>query len=251
MIETGTVELKERLRARAPAEGLEWLEEKISAQDPAVVAVAFPAVGRRLGRGPLDPDRSPDDVHAPTVDDAGRTLLLASLGCGAAEEVADLYRHGDAAEKRGVLRALSYLEVGEAGMPVVEDALRANDTRLIAAAMGPYAVERLSDEALAQAVLKCVFVGVPIAPIEGLEGRATPEMSRMLAGYAHERIAAGRDITPEVWPLIGKHPPREELEAMERELDHPVEARRRAAEKALAERLAERRAALGNQVEES
>lgn len=240
MLETGTTgSLWERLRERVPPENLAWLEEKTQEEaDPPSVAAAFPAVGRRLGRSPLDPDRSLDDLHVWTVDDAGRTLLLASLDKRVVGELRDLYDHGDAAERRGVLRALPYLPVGDAGLPIVEDALRTNDTRLVAAAMGPYALEHLTDEALAQAVLKCVFVGVPISPIGGLERRATPEMSRMLAGYAHERIAAGRDITPEVWPLIEEHPPKAELEAIESELEHPVESRRRAAQKALAERTA-------------
>jgi len=239
VLDVGTRRLWDRLRERVTPESLAWLEEKTAEADPQTVAVAFPAVGRRLGRGPLEPGRSPVDLHAWTVDDAGRTLLLLSLGERVRGELRHLYDHGDAAERRGVLRALPYLPIGDdVGVPIVEDALRTNDTRLVAAAMGPYALERLTDEALGQAVLKCVFVGVPISPIEGLERRATPGMSRMLAGYAHERIAAGRDITPEVWPFIEKHPPEGELKAIESELRHPVESRRRAAEKALDERRA-------------
>ena len=52
-------------------------------------------------------------------------------------ELAELYRYGDAAERRGVLRALPYLDLGDRGLGLIDDAIRTNDTRLIAAALGP------------------------------------------------------------------------------------------------------------------
>ncbi len=228
------------LRERAPTDGLAWLEEKTqdAAKDPGVVTTAFPAVGRKVGRGPLDPASDPDDVHAWTLDDAGRALLLLAAGDRVGEQIEDLYRHGDAAERRGVLRALPFLPVGDSALWVVEDALRTNDARLVAAAMGPYAFERLDDGALAQAVLKCVFIGISVSPLEGLKGRATPDLSRMLAAFVHERIAAGRDVPAEVWGIIDLYPPARELDAIFAELVHPVEDRRRAAERALADRRA-------------
>ncbi len=215
-----------------------WLDESLAAvaADPAAVRSRFPAAGRKVGRGPLDPGAEPGDLFAWTLDDAARTLLLAATGDAAAAEAPGLYRHGDAAERRGVLRALGEVPVGDAGIPIVEDALRTNDMRLVAAAMGPYALARLDDDAVAQATLKCVFMGIPIDRIEGLADRATPEMARMLAGFVHERIAAGRDITADVWPFIDRHPPAGELAAIEAEVDSPVLERRTAALGALARR---------------
>jgi hypothetical protein len=162
-------------------------------------------------------------------------LLLAALGARVGEELGELYRYGDADERRGVLRALFLLPVGDSAVPLVEDALRTNDLRLIAAALGPYAFQRLDDAALAQAILKCVFLEIPIAPLEGLDGRVTPEMARMLADYVHERVAAGRDVPADVWPIIERFPPAGELDAIVAELDHPVDERRQAAGRALAQ----------------
>jgi len=230
--------LRRELELSARPEGLAWLEDALAevAAQPAAIRMRFPSVGREVGREPLDPDRDPDDVHAWTIDDAARTLLLAGLGEGVADELGELYRYGDAAERRGLLRALPYLEIGERAIGLVDDAIRSNDTRLISAALGPYATAYLDPAGYDQAILKCVFVGVPIAPLDGLEERATPDAARMLAAFVHERVAASRDIPAEVWRVIDRFPPEAELRAIEAELEGPYADRRQAAEHALAGR---------------
>jgi hypothetical protein len=224
-------DLLAQLEDRVPPEGLAWLQEAAAEveQTPAAIAVRFPAAGRKVGRGPLDPASDPGDVHAWTIDDAARTYLLQALA-RPERELDELYRYGDAAERRGILRALEHLDVD--ALHLVEDAIRTNDTRLIAAALGPYATGRLPDAAYDQAVLKCVFVGVPITPLHGLR-RVTPDGARMLAALVHERVAAGRDVPAEVWTVIDRHPPEAEIAAIEAELDSPFEDRREAAERAL------------------
>ena len=233
-------ELLAVVEARASADGVAWLRESSVAvgRDAAVIRSRFPAVGRKLGRGLLRAGGDPEDVHAWTLEDAGRTLLLVALGERVGEEVEDLYRFGDAAERRGLLRALPFL--GLDGDPravaLVEDAIRSNDVRLIAAALGPFATAQLSDAAYDHAVLKCVFVGVPIAALDGVPARVTADGARMLAAFVHERVAAGRDVPAEVWQVIDKYPPQDELAAIEAELQSPFEDRRRAAARALSAR---------------
>ena len=228
--------LWEQLGARATTEQVSWLEDAVASVlgEAESIRALFPAVGRRVGRAPLDAAAEPGDVHAWTVDDAGRTLLLLALGDEAGSELEGLYRHGDTAERRGILRALPYLPIGEAGVPLVDDAVRTNELALIAAALGPYAFAHLDDDAVAQAVLKCVFVGIPLGGLEGLDARITPHVSRMLAAFVHERVAAGRTIPADVWPVIDRHPPEGELAEIAAELDHPVAERREAARAALA-----------------
>lgn len=234
-------ELRTALAARLSGDGARWLadaEARVRDRSGAIAGL-FPAVGRSTGRGPLHPaaGEGADDLHAWTVDDAGRTVLLAALGDDLDAEAPQLYRHGDAAERRGVLRALEVLDVADqTGVDLVTDALRTNDLRLIAAAVGPYAVAHLDDETLAHAVLKCVFTDVPLAGVDGLRSRATPRMAQMLAGFAVERVAAGRSTVAEIWPLIDAHPPAAELAALEAERTSDVGERRAAAEAALAQR---------------
>jgi hypothetical protein len=233
-----SAELWVALDDRIDVRRLTWLREAARrvAADPTAIRTLFPTVGRAVGRVPLDPSADPNDVHAWTIDDAARAVLLGELGPAVEAELDELYRYGDAAERRGLLRALPYLPIDDRAIGLVEDAIRSNDTRLIAAALGPYATWYLDDAAYDQAVLKCVFCDVRIEPLDGLPKRATGDGARMLAAFVHERIAAGRDVPAEVWAVIERHPPDAELRAIEAELESPFDDRRRAAELALASR---------------
>lgn len=221
---------------------MSWLDEARSniEADPARIRSLFPAAGRGAGRGPLPGREShAGDVFAWTVDDAARVALLDALGERVDEELEGLYRHGDPAERRGVLRWIGRLADRRApavALAIVEDALRTNDPRLVAAALGPWALRHLDGPTLRQGVLKCVFLAIPLAGLHGLDERADAELARMLAGYVHERVAAGREASDDVWPLIDAHPPEEELAAIAAEVEHPVAERREAAAAALAAR---------------
>lgn len=185
-------------RALEPA-GAVWLSEARSqiAADPAALARLFPAVGRKCGRGQLWTDDP--ELIGWTVDDAVRTLLLVGASI---EDVTAVYNYGDAAERRGVLRALPLLDIGDKAIPLVLDALRTNDTRLIAAALGPYAARYLPAEPWRQAVLKCVFLGIPLAWVADLDRRKDAELVRMMRAFAEERQAAGRSIPPDVLLIV-------------------------------------------------
>ena len=177
-----------------------WLESAVQrlVAEPAAVAGLFPVAGRRCGRHALP------GVPGWTADDAGRALLLAALpwrGEKLAAEVGAVYRHGDAAEKRAVLRALPLLDLGRAAVPLLADALRTNDPRLVAAALGPYAAH-LDDAAWRQAVLKCVFMEIPLSTVYGLTGRTDAELAAMLADFAAERRAAGRPMPADAQALL-------------------------------------------------
>lgn len=178
----------------------EWLDgarEGVAAR-PGSVTRHFASAGRRAGRVPLP------DAPGWTADEAARAVLLAALPPDAvAGQVADLYRHGDADEKRAVLKALPLLPVGAEAVPLLHDAIRTNDTRLVAAALGPYA-RHLDQTMWRQAVLKCVFMGVPLAAVDRLEERADAELAGMLAAFAEERTAAGRHTPDDATALLGR-----------------------------------------------
>ncbi|OLF11793.1 EboA domain-containing protein [Actinophytocola xanthii] len=177
--------------------------------DPAAVRTLFPAVGRKVGRAPLRPESDPQGLVHGTVDDLARTRLLAALaevldGRALGAEVAELYRYGDDAERRGVLRGLSALpdSVVSTGLEIVRDALRANDIRLVAAAMGEFGARHLDAHSWRHGVLKCLFVGVPLAAVVELSRRIDDELLRMVADYAEERRAAGRAVPADAEKLL-------------------------------------------------
>jgi hypothetical protein len=69
--------------------------------------------------------------------------------------------------------------------------------------MGPYS-RHLDDAMWRQAVLKCVFTGVPLAAVADLGERADAELARMLAALAEERTAAGRSMPSDATELLEK-----------------------------------------------
>ena len=98
----------------------------------------------------------------------------------------------------------------------------------------PYPAEQLSEPAWNQMVLKTLFIGSTLHPIVGLDRRANPELARMLCDYAHERWAAGRPISPELWRCVGPHARGEMLHDLGRVLEKGTGPERTAAALALA-----------------
>ncbi|MFJ7243419.1 EboA domain-containing protein [Kitasatospora sp. NPDC098652] len=163
--------------------------------DPAVLTELFPIAARSTG-----PERG---------EAARGQLLLALPDTGLAATLEKLYHGGDAAERLAVLRTLPLLDqagrIGPDALPLITDALRTNDIRLVTAAVGPYAARYLDQPAWRQAVLKCVFTGIPLDAVAGLARRTDPELVRMFRDFAAERTAAGRRVPEDLGLQIDHH----------------------------------------------
>ncbi|MFG3530357.1 EboA domain-containing protein [Streptomyces sp. NPDC047917] len=135
--------------------------------------------------------------------DSVRALLLIEARA-ALPALTRLYEQGTAAERRAVLLTLHRLDPSPTALPLVEDALRTNDTRLVAAAVGPYAATHLDAHNWRHAVLKCLFTGVGVEAVDGLARRARgdAELARMLGDFAAERIAAGRSVPADLTHVL-------------------------------------------------
>ncbi|MEV8334606.1 EboA domain-containing protein [Streptomyces niveus] len=189
---------REELDARLDARAVAWLDQALAeageagkVQDNVAVPkweLRFAAAGRHCGQD------NADDV---------RTLLLQHAAADVAT-LTRLYHQGAAAERRAVLLALPHRVPGPEALPLIEDALRTNDTRLVEAAVGPYAADHLDPHAWRHAVLKCLFTGVPVAAVAGAELRAhgDAELARMLTDFASERTAAGRSVPPDLHRVL-------------------------------------------------
>lgn len=66
----------------------------------------------------------------------------------------------------------------------------------------PYPSQHFDDSAWNQLVLKTIFSGKNIQQIYGLKGRSNRELAFIISDFAHERWAAGRPISPQVWELV-------------------------------------------------
>ncbi|MER6673224.1 EboA domain-containing protein [Streptomyces sp. NPDC000983] len=135
--------------------------------------------------------------------DAVRVLILLAARADA-DAAGRVYSQGTGPERRAVLHALPHLVPGPDALPLVEDALRTNDTGLLGAAVGPYAARHLAPHQWRHAVLKCLFTGVPVNVVADLErrARADTELARMLDDYAAERTAAGRPVPEDLYRVL-------------------------------------------------
>lgn len=205
-------------KAGTRAESERWLEESTAAitADPASLGKIFAMAGRRLGHGPLRPDADPTGVLFGTVSDDARGQLIGRLGevlpaDDLAEALLSLYDGGDSAERRGVLKGLGALAtrspelpavVVTAGVRLTSEALRTNESSLVAAGAGPFAAAYLDQHSWRHAVLKLVFMGISLSTVTDLQERADGELARMACDFAAERKAAGRAIPEDLHLLL-------------------------------------------------
>ncbi|HEY8611138.1 MAG TPA: EboA domain-containing protein, partial [Roseomonas sp.] len=94
--------------------------------------------------------------------------------------------------------------------------------------------EHFDENAWNQMVLKALFIGSTLAPIQRLDCRANPTLMRMLCDYARERRAAGRPVSPELWRCVGRFADDAALEDLALALRSADMAEREAAALALA-----------------
>jgi hypothetical protein len=98
----------------------------------------------------------------------------------------------------------------------------------------PFPRERFDENRWNHMVLKALFIDSRLAPIQGLDERANPELARIMRDYAHERWAAGRPVTPELWRCVGPFADSADaLSDLKRLAESPLETDRQAAALAL------------------
>ncbi len=210
------------LAARLPESARAWLANGIDRCNAGIadrdLYLLMSAVSRHVGKGPLalvDAELAAVSVSRPgwdprdwTLDQAVRVYLL----CASTSDGAQMSQRLD--------RLCSAADLGELvayyrGLPLYPDqprhALRAaegvrSNMRVVFEAVAhrnPYPSEQFNEAAWNQLVLKALFVGSPLSPIVGLDKRRNPTLARMLCDYAHERWAASRPVSPELWRCVG------------------------------------------------
>jgi hypothetical protein len=184
----------------------ERADKEISAPNSLGFRALFASVPRRLGPA------STEKVGAPLTDlpaarphwtntELGRLcLLLGALWHVPVGEqgtwLVGLFEGGEIGEQVSILRVLSALPHPDRFVETGLQACRHNSLDVFEAivAENPYLAAQFPELGFNQAVMKSIFNGVSVKRIEGLTARITPELSRMAAGYASERRAAGRVV---------------------------------------------------------
>ncbi len=217
--------LEALLSKNATPEARTWLTEKqklVQFSDSAkTLYLAFSSAPRYVGKSALN--LSSEELEQVnqlrngfnptnwTTDQLARTILLLSLPSENAETysktILKLFGTADMGELVALYAALPLLPHPEKFVAQATEGIRTNMGNVYEAIAlnNPYPFEHFSEAAFNQMVLKTIFVGKSLNYIYGLDERSNPDLARMLSDYAHERWAAGRTVTPELWRPVGPH----------------------------------------------
>lgn len=215
--------LQRWLDRQLPPAAAAWLAETAARLAGPVadgeVYMAISLVGRRVGKMDLRLDAA--DLAAAdrvrrgwdpgdwSVDQAARLVLLLAGADDAAfaARLEQLFVTADVGELVTFYRGLPLYPDPPAWLARAGEGARSNMRAVFEAVAhrNPYPREMFAEPAWNQLVLKALFIGAPLAPILGLEARQNPTLARMLGDYAHERWAAGRPVSAELWRCVGAY----------------------------------------------
>lgn len=220
---------------------LTWLTEKkselLNGATKRDFFIAFSLVPRRLGKANWI--FTPEDLKTAAeicpgwqpqhwrIDHLGRTLLVLSLIQGNSEEyqriLDQLFSAADIDELVALYQGLPLLPSPDQYQERAAEGIRSNMSVVFNAVAlhNPYPANHLSEGPWNQMVLKAIFIDSPLNEIIGLDRRTNPALSRMLLDYAHERWAANRNVTPELWRAMGSFTTDSMAEDLKRVLDQP------------------------------
>jgi hypothetical protein len=253
MSEAARTLLRGWLGRQLDAQRAAWLDAQAAtlrddATDEAL-DIALGLVPRKLGKAALElkdedlaaADRAVAgwDPRGWSVTDAARILLLSGLppvGKPFAERFRTLCQTADVAELETLYRGLPLYPEPASLLDQVGEGLRSNMRGVFEAIAhrNPYPKTHFDPHRWNHMVLKALFIGSPLAPIQGLDERANPELARIMLDFAHERWAAGRPVPFEIWRCVGPFAEGAAVDDLARALASDEATERRAAALALA-----------------
>ncbi|MCA9267453.1 MAG: EboA domain-containing protein [Planctomycetales bacterium] len=213
------------LQRQLPPAARQWFDEALAEvqADPSdrTFYKRFSLVARKIGKDDLS--LSADDLAAAqqvrpgwspqewSADQAARLALM--LLSQADEEkffarAEQLFITADVGEQVALYRGLP-LYPGQAAFAYRgAEGLRTNIRSVFEAVAhrNPFPSEQFDENAWNQMVLKALFIGSPLWPMQGVDQRANPTLRTMLLDFAHERWAAHRPVPLELWRSVALHP---------------------------------------------
>ncbi|MEY4514867.1 MAG: hypothetical protein RLZZ450_6989 [Pseudomonadota bacterium] len=194
-----------------PANAASWLATTLADNDVLVsrtrLRLAFTQLPRKLG--PVADSQAAGEPAPCTVLDLARlALVLAAFERTPPSEHAatldELYRTGEQREQQSILRTLIRYPEPARFTTLAVEACRTNSVLVFSAIANdnPFPAHHFPELSFNQLVLKAIFLGVPVARIQGLASRVNSELRRMLQDYASERRAAGRVLPEDVSAVL-------------------------------------------------
>lgn len=181
-----------------------------------------------------------------TADQLGRALMVLSIGQSKKqEEFLDVldktFVSSDMGEAVSLYQCLPILPYPDKLQQRTAEGLRSNMTSVFnaVALQNPYPADYLGEDAWNQLVLKALFVGSPLYKIDGIDRRRNDKLAEMLIDYAHERWAADRSVSPELWRPVGPFTKTNGIEDLKKVLSQPEDIQKQAAILALTESQSE------------
>lgn len=245
--------LRNWITATIDNDGLSWVNEKADAIAKGgadwVFFTSFSAVPRYTGKADLNLDEAALDAAKKarphwnpahwSVDQATRSLMLLSLpstdAAGYGEKMEKVFNAADVGESVVLYQTLPLYPHPERFVNQAAEGLRSNMTSVFEAVAlrNPFPAEYFEENTWNQMVLKCCFVDSPLHLIWGLDACANETLAQMLVDYAHERWAAGRTLTHELWRPVGPFAANDVIEDLERVLNDPDPVQQKAGALAL------------------
>jgi hypothetical protein len=258
------------LQDRLNDEAMKWIkstsEQLLEGAESWVFYSSFSAVPRHTGKEELSLTEKEiakaEDLRTGwqpsywSIDELGRTLLILSIAGEDKdvffEKLENTFISSDIGEGIALYQSLPLLPHPKDLTERAAEGLRTNITSIFNAVAhhNPYPADYLDDDAWNQMVLKALFEQTPLYPIYNIDERANQKLADMLIDYAHERWAADRSVSPELWRSVGPFANEETVEKdLKKVLNNPNELNQQAALLALyaspasnAEKLVEKHA---------
>lgn len=117
--------------------------------------------------------------------------------------IENLFSTADVEELVVLYRSLYFLKNAKEFTARGAEGVRTNMSNVFDALTldNPFPSTYFNQEEWNQIVLKSIFMERPIYRIVGLEKRANESLANIASNFAHERWAAGRKVSPELWRL--------------------------------------------------
>ncbi|MGN7990140.1 EboA domain-containing protein [Pedobacter sp. 22226] len=225
-------------------EAEKWLEDFIQSPDqPAQIAKVFVMLPRKTGKLLVavndDQQKALDKagfgyIRNWTIDRLSRVWLLSNFTTVDKEQLYStlerLFLSAEVNEAVALYSALPFLPYPEIWVKRCAEGIRSNIGTVLEAIMenNPYPAAYLDESAWNQLVLKAFFTEKNIKLIVGLDERANLQLALTLIDYAKERWAAGRQVHPQLWRLVGKFINAEIFEDLKTGLQHYDQTEQRA-----------------------